>query len=258
MTVSGTIRDDVGEIVESRELAALFRPLPLEPRCRVCRNDALRAKVNGLLAVGASYAMIVRAIEDDNAKLDQRDRVTIDSIRNHTARHFAVQNVAKATYRQILERRAQENGVDFVQGVATALTPMALYETIMVKSYENLVDSDTKVDVNTGMIAAGRLQAMIESRAGRTSMVDILVQMDQIINAIHSTVPEELWPEILRKIDGPVAADHWRMSLKTVTRGTTSTTPWNPRRQQAPGNATVGGKEGWPLPRRCMRAPISR
>jgi len=25
---------------------------------------------------------------DDNATLEQRDRVTIDSIRNHTARHF--------------------------------------------------------------------------------------------------------------------------------------------------------------------------
>jgi hypothetical protein len=34
-----------------------------------------------------------------------------------------------------------------------------------------------------------------------------MVQMDRIINAIHSTVPEELWPEILRKIDGPVAID---------------------------------------------------
>ena len=94
-----------------------------------------------------------------------------------------------------------------VNGVATAITPMAFFESVMVKGYETLIDSDTKVDVNTGMIAAGRLQALIESRAGRTSMVDILVQMDRIISAIHSTVPQELWPEILRKIDGPVAAD---------------------------------------------------
>ena len=34
-----------------------------------------------------------------------------------------------------------------------------------------------------------------------------MVQMDRIINAIHSTVPEELWPEILRKTGGPVAVD---------------------------------------------------
>ncbi len=113
----------------------------------------------------------------------------------------------KATYRRILERRAQQNGVDFVKGVATAITPMAFFETVMVKGYETLVDSGTEVDVNTGMIAAGRLQALIESRAGGTRIADLIVQMDCIIKAIHSTVPEELWPEILRKIDGPVAAD---------------------------------------------------
>ena len=32
----------------------------------------------------------------------------------------------------------------------------------MVKSYETLVDSDTKVDVNTGIVAAGRLQSLID------------------------------------------------------------------------------------------------
>jgi hypothetical protein len=69
------------------------------------------------------------------------------------------------------------------------------------------VDSGTKVDVNTGMIAAARLQARIESRASGTRIADLMAQMGHIINAIHSTVPEELWPEILRKIDGPVAAD---------------------------------------------------
>ena len=136
----------------------------LEPRCRVCRNDELRKKVNDLLATGASYAMIVRALAADNAELDKCDRVTIDSIRNHTARHFPVQNVAKATYREILERRAKANGVDFVEGVATAITPIAFFETVMVKSYETLVDSDTKVDVNTGIVAAGRLQSLIDSR----------------------------------------------------------------------------------------------
>ena len=31
--------------------------------------------------------------------------------------------------------------------------------------------------------------------------------MQTIIRAIHSTVPEALWPEILHKIDGPVPAD---------------------------------------------------
>ena len=201
------LREVPTETAPFNELAPRINGLPLEPRCRVCRNDEVRQKVNDLLSGGASYAMVLRTLEQDNAKLDQRDRVTIDSIRHHTKRHFPVQNVAKATYRAILERRAQENGVDFVKGVATAITPMAFFETVMVKGYETLVDSGTKVDVNTGMIAAGRLQALIESRAGGTRIADLMVQMGRIIDAIHSTVPQELWPEILRKIDGPVAAD---------------------------------------------------
>jgi hypothetical protein len=207
MTVLETVADSLGETVDSIELPALLHEMRIEPRCRVCRNDYVRKKVNDMLAVGTSYAMILRAIENDNTRLDKRDRITIDSVRNHCSRHFPVQNIAKATYREILERRAKENGIDFINGVATAITPMAFFETVMVKGYETLVDSNTTVDVNTGMVAAGRLQALIESRASGTSMVDMWVKMDLIIRAIHSSVPEELWPEILRKIDGPVAAD---------------------------------------------------
>lgn len=68
--------------------------------------------------------------------------------------------VAKGTYRDILERRARENAVDFVEGVATALTPTAFFETFMVKSYKTLGDSYTRVDVNTGIVAASWLQAV--------------------------------------------------------------------------------------------------
>ena len=85
--------------------------------------------------------------------------------------------------------------------VATAITPMALLETVMVKGYETLVDPDTKVDVKTGMIAACRLQALIDSRAGQPDMAHIMVQMNHIIEAVKSTVPRELWGEIVRKLD---------------------------------------------------------
>src|SRR6476660_307193 len=38
-------------------------------------------------------------------------------------------------------------------------------------------------------------------------MAAILFKMDRIINAVHDTVPPELWEVILHKIGGPVAAD---------------------------------------------------
>ena len=100
MSVSEAVRDLVDDIVESTELATR-NGFHLEPRCRVCRNDQVREKVNHLLASGSSYAQIVRALAADNAELDKCDRVTIDSVRNHTVRHFPVQQTAHATYRTI-------------------------------------------------------------------------------------------------------------------------------------------------------------
>ena len=134
MSVSEAVRDFVDDTVESTELATR-NGFHLEPRCRVCRNDGMRKKVNDLLATGASYAMVLRALGEDNTKLDKCDRVTIDSVRNHCGRHFPVQQTTHATYREILERRARENQVDFVEGVAMALTPMAFYEVVMAKAF---------------------------------------------------------------------------------------------------------------------------
>src|SRR3954452_14183973 len=101
MSVSEVFRGVGDESVESKALAAGANGLHLEPRCRICRNDPVRAKVNDLLATGASYAMVLRALGDDNANRDKRDRVTIDSVRNHCGRHFPVQQGARAAYREI-------------------------------------------------------------------------------------------------------------------------------------------------------------
>ena len=130
----------------------------------MCRNDQVRKKVNDLLATGSSYAMVLRALAADNAKLDKRDRVTIDSIRTHTTKHFPVQSVAKATYREILERRALENRVDFVEGVATALLPVTFFEVVMNKAFRTLVDDRTEVSVETGLRAAEKLQSVLDGR----------------------------------------------------------------------------------------------
>ena len=200
MSLSTALATPVDEIMDSMELAP-HNGFHLEPRCRVCRNDLVRKKVNDLLATGTSYAMVLRALGEHNTKLAKCDRVTIDSIRNHCGRHFPVQNVAKGTYREILERRAKANGIDFVKGVATAITPIAFFETVMVKSYETLVDSDTKVDVNTGMVAAGRLQSLIDSRDYDHELLVMKVQMAAICAAVKSTVPQEMWGEIIEKLD---------------------------------------------------------
>jgi hypothetical protein len=187
----------VGDVVdESIELPPSINGFHLEPRCRVCRDDEVRTKANDLLATGSSYAMVLRALGEDKTTLGNGDRVTIDSVRNHAARHFPVQQVARATYREIVERRAREAQVDFVNGVATALTPMAFYECVMNEAFRRLVDGGVDVSVDTGLRAAEKLQALIDARAGEADMAAILADVGRVIEVVRTFIPSERWPEV--------------------------------------------------------------
>ena len=43
---------------------------------------------------------------------------------------------------------------------------------------------------------------MVESRAGELSMAEVMVKMCRVIEAVRSTVPESMWPEIRRRLEG--------------------------------------------------------
>ena len=94
--------------------------------------------------------------------------------------------MARATYRDILERRARENQIDFVQGVATALTPFAYFEVVMNKAFRSLVDDCTEVSVETGLRAAEKLQSVLDGRELGTEVLEC-----------H----QELWGEIIEKLE---------------------------------------------------------
>jgi hypothetical protein len=129
--------------------------------------------------------------------------VTVDSIRNHSGRHFPIQNVAKATYREIVQRRAEQNRVDFVSGVATALTPLAYFEIVMNIAFRNLIDDDAEVSVDTGLRAAEKLQSLLDKRGQGDEIAEMRVQVNQILNAVKAVVPQQMWGDIIEKLDQP-------------------------------------------------------
>src|ERR1700754_4673215 len=206
MSVSEAYPGVVDESVASVEVAPGINGFHLEPRCRICRNDQVRAKVNDLLATGASYAMVLRALGDDNAKLQQRDRVTIDSIRNHTVRHFPVQQVARGTYREILERRARENSVDFIEGVATAINPLAVLETVMVKGYQTLFGGGTHVSYRDAVEAALKLNEIARKDEGAMDRARMLADIGRIIEVVRTFIPAERWPDVQAALRGETPA----------------------------------------------------
>lgn len=208
MSIAENVPAPDDEVPQSNDVGSRVNGFHLEPRCRVCRNDRVRTHVNDLLAAGSTYAGILRALGDVNAGLDPRDRVTIDSIRNHSNLHFPVQNAARATYRDILEHRAQENGRDFVNGLVTAITPMAFLETVVAKGYATLVDPATTVDVRTTITAASRLQELTDSRSGQSDLARAMVEMNRVIELVQNFVPRDRWPALQAALKGePVAIE---------------------------------------------------
>ena len=155
-----------------------------------------------MLANGSSYAQIVRAVAAAGA-----DAVSLDSVRNHASRHFPVQNAAQATYREIVERRAAENEVDFENGLKIALTPMAYLETLMVKGFDKLVKDDTEVSVEAGLRAAEKLQAVVMAHDYTAEVAQMRRDVSLLQQAVRSTVPPEMWIEISAKIDEQRGAD---------------------------------------------------
>jgi hypothetical protein len=209
-----------------------------------------------MLAVGTPDAAILRALVYENAKLDPHDRVTIDSIRDHTSRHFPVQQVARATYREILERRASENQVDFVEGVAIALTPIAFYEVVMTKAFRTLVDDRTEVSVETGLRAAEKLQSVLDGRERGTDVLELKVQLGKISEAVRSVVPQSMWAQIIRQVDEAEhpesLADETDEGLRNhVERGLGRTAEAVQSRREAPSRS-----RSWPA---CgPRLPVRR
>ena len=199
------------ETATSTESVLQIGSLHLEPRCHVCRNDEVRQQVNDLLASGASYAMTLRALGDDSAV-----GVTSDSIRRHAERHFPVQNVAKATYREILERRAQEAQIDFVNGLTTALTPVALYECVMNAAFRRLAAGDVDVSIDTGLRAAEKLQALTDARAGEADMAGVLVKMGRVIETVREFLPPEHWPALQARLRGEDVEQPQAQPVETI------------------------------------------
>ncbi len=98
-------------------------------------------------------------------------------------------------------RRARENQVDFVEGVAIALTPIAFYDVVMNKAFRTLVDDGAEVSVETGLRAAEKLQCVLDGRERGTDVLELKVQLGRIGEAVRSVVPQEMWAAIVEKLE---------------------------------------------------------
>lgn len=165
-----------------------------EPRCHVCQNEAIRVQVNEMLAWGWFYTPIVRAVAADG------HHVSLDSVRNHAKRHFPEQNVAMALYREMVERRANQDEIDVENGAGTAITPLAYLEAMMVKGWQSLVRDDTEVSPEMGLRAAEKLHKAVGPVDPHAQKVKFLAEMGRVIDVVKDVLPPHLWPELQARL----------------------------------------------------------
>jgi hypothetical protein len=73
----------------------------------------------------------------------------------------------------------------------------------MLKAFRRLVDDDAEVSVETGLRAAEKLQAVLDKGDHGAEMADMRLQVYRILDAVKSTVPQEMWGVIADKLDEP-------------------------------------------------------
>ena len=196
MSVSQALATPVDEIMESSALVprtwvSSGAAMPRMPK----RSGA--QKVNDMLACGASYAMIVRALAADNAELDKCDRVTIDSVRTHTTKHFPVQSRPShlpgdprtAGKREPTRLRRGRRHRDHADCVLRGHDEQASAP----------LSTRTEVDVKTGL-AAEKLQSLLDGRErGPTSSTEGPVGPD--LRRGRPVVPQSMWAAIIEKLE---------------------------------------------------------
>lgn len=189
------------EIEELRLAGRLYQFKP-EPKCKVCKQEdtGLTSVVNKLLGAGEPYASILRDIEVLNEELDEKDKITYASIRNHHKRHFANDNAAAAVYRRILEKNAAEADIDFIGGVKNAVTPLAYLETMMNKGYQQVTSDLPNVDPELGMKAAVQLHNLTKE-SPEQDVQELIHKTNRLIEIVRETVPVSFWDEIVRRIE---------------------------------------------------------
>ena len=176
-----------------------------ESRCRVCsasdrdvpNGGVVRTLIDELLMVPKTYAAIVRTIDPLMESWPEDIRISKDSIMRHAKRHLAWEQTAM---RQIAERRADKSGrVQKASG--RMLTAATVYEVIQQRGFDQVTSGELNPTVKDMLSATAALTEIERDADGQVSAAHLLAQLDTVIQVIREFIPEDLWPQVLRRLE---------------------------------------------------------
>jgi hypothetical protein len=100
--------------------------------------------------------------------------------------------------------------------VATAITPLAVLETVMVKGYQTVVDEHTTVSYRDGVEAALKLAEALRKGEGAYERAQMMAEMGRIIEVVRTFIPAERWPDVQAALRGETPISQTSQAVQGV------------------------------------------
>lgn len=171
-----------------------------EPRCRVCKKGRdFVGTINTLVLSGLAYTEILRMIEPQNEKYREiGEGISYQSLYNHVHNHMPPKSWI---VRKSLEKRALQASQSLEKMVDSLVTDSSYAETMMQIGFQNMVENPKTVSARDGLDAAKTLHEFEKEAKEDSSMVEVMAQLSQIIQAVREVVTEDQMKQILAKLD---------------------------------------------------------
>jgi hypothetical protein len=161
----------------------------------------VRDLVDELAVVPRTSAAILRVIDPLMEAWPEDVRISKHSVLRHIQRHLAWEQTA---YRQIAERRAKDSG-KVGEASGRMLTAATVYEVIQQRGFDQVLSGELNPTVKDMLNATAALREIEQATEGQFSTAYLLSQLNNVIQVIREFIPEDLWPEVLRRLEAEEA-----------------------------------------------------
>ena len=163
------------------------------PQCKVCQSPS-RRHIDRFLVLGVPAAQVAD-------QYSQIDDVTYSrkSMNNHKNKHLSLHDSA---VRRLVEKRAEEAGMDVEEATESLLTARSVLETLVHKGHEGVVSGKTTVRPEDMMAALKHLKEADEEYYDvKLQMIkeDFSRELEAFIDAVRKEVPGDMHKQIMTR-----------------------------------------------------------
>lgn len=178
-----------------------------EARCKVCgpatgtelpNAQEVRSAVDSKLVAGATYKRVLQDIGPLVEDWPPDRRPSYHSIRRHQLRHLGSDAGA---VREIVERRALEQGLRIAVGDGPIVTRAAILELVRDRGFAALATGEISPTLAHTLYAAELLEEVDREAGSMVSAGQLAEQIRAFVEVVRAQVPEDTWDRIVRTME---------------------------------------------------------